>query len=277
MENRKPIVRRDWRKNDRADGSHQTRLPTDTSFFSFNRSGETGALLWHAWRQNSTLILATIGTGLVSWLLFNFEHTGHEAVIAFTFVGGSFAFLLTWVGALSIGADQHLRRIHFLAERGISPSKIWLSRVVVPFCGSSVLGPDSRIWSMVVKRRRSKWLSTPNSRTDSGGFLVRRDRSVAVVGPTGFEPSGHFVWSSANICISHWVLLFHRLNVYCAALACSGYASDPTVSHVVLHEVVVGSAIQHFVLCSPWPFLKCCGRDTSDPIRISASNRTPHV
>jgi hypothetical protein len=105
----------------------------DISFFSFNRSGETGALLWHAWRQNRALILATIGTGLVSWLLFNFEHYGHEAIIAFTFVAGSFAFLLTWVGALSIGADQHLRRIHFLAERGISPSKIWLSRVVVPY------------------------------------------------------------------------------------------------------------------------------------------------
>ncbi|MFN7878076.1 MAG: ABC-2 transporter permease [Pirellula sp.] len=106
---------------------------SDTSFFSFNRAGETGALLWHAWRQNRGLILASIGTGLASWMLFNFEHYGQEAVLALTFVAGSFAFLLTWVGALSIGADQHLRRIHFLAERGVSPSKIWLSRVVVPF------------------------------------------------------------------------------------------------------------------------------------------------
>jgi hypothetical protein len=114
-------------------GSSKLAYVPETHFFSMNRASERGALLWHAWRQNRTLILALIGTGLASWWLFNFEDQGQMAILAGTVVGGSFALLLTWVGALSMGADQHLRRIHFLAERGISPSKIWLSRIVVPF------------------------------------------------------------------------------------------------------------------------------------------------
>lgn len=114
-------------------GSSKLAYVPETHFFSMNRASERGALLWHAWRQNRTLILALIVTGLASWLLFNFEDQGQMANLAITFVGGSFALLLTWVGALSMGADQHLRRIYFLAERGISPSKIWLSRIVVPF------------------------------------------------------------------------------------------------------------------------------------------------
>ena len=104
-----------------------------TSFFSYKKSGETGALLWHAWMQNRTMIVAMIISAFASWFFVpNAGGEGLDAVLT-SFSVGSYALLVCWVGTMAFGADQHLRRVHFLAERGISPVKLWVSRLAVPF------------------------------------------------------------------------------------------------------------------------------------------------
>lgn len=101
----------------------------ESNFFSYKRSGETGALLWHAWMQNRTMIIAMIVAALAG--VFFANNLGSDGVTAFSV--GSYALLVCWVGTMAFGADQHLRRVHFLAERGVSPAKVWASRLAVPF------------------------------------------------------------------------------------------------------------------------------------------------
>ncbi len=109
------------------------------NFFYFKRSGETGALLWQAWMQNRAMTVAMIVTAFASWFFVaNGGNSGVSAVLT-SFSVGSYALLVCWVGTMAFGADQHLRRVHFLAERGISPIKVWVSRLVVPFGVLAVL------------------------------------------------------------------------------------------------------------------------------------------
>ncbi len=111
-------------------GSTSIAYRSESNFFRYKRSGETGALLWHAWMQNRTMIIAMIVAALASWI-FAINVGIEEGVTAFSV--GSYALLVCWVGTMAFGADQHLRRVHFLAERGISPAKVWVSRLAVPF------------------------------------------------------------------------------------------------------------------------------------------------
>jgi hypothetical protein len=105
----------------------------ESNFFRYKRSGETGALLWQAWMQNRTMILAMIVIAFASWFFVaNAGGRGLDAALT-SFSVGSYALLVCWVGTMAFGADQHLRRVHFLAERGISPVKVWVSRLAVPF------------------------------------------------------------------------------------------------------------------------------------------------
>jgi hypothetical protein len=102
------------------------------NFFGYRRSGERGALLWQAWMQNRLLITALVANAFLLWLWIQ----NVDRIPRLGFIGAiltiSFGLIVCWVGAFTFGADQYQRRVHFLAERGISPSKIWLSRILMP-------------------------------------------------------------------------------------------------------------------------------------------------
>ncbi|MFO0384201.1 MAG: hypothetical protein ACK506_21055 [Pirellula sp.] len=104
----------------------------ESNFLNYKQTGETGALLWQAWMQNRTMIVAMIVTALASWFFVANADDGLTAAVT-SFSVGSYALLVCWVGTMAFGADQHLRRVHFLAERGISPVRVWISRLAVPF------------------------------------------------------------------------------------------------------------------------------------------------
>lgn len=102
------------------------------NFFGYNRSGERGALLWQAWMQNRLLIIALVANAFFLWFLI----PAVDRIPRLGFIGAilmfSYALIVCWIGAFTFGADQCQRRVHFLAERGVAPSKIWLSRVLMP-------------------------------------------------------------------------------------------------------------------------------------------------
>ncbi|XZE18885.1 hypothetical protein SH449x_004192 [Pirellulaceae bacterium SH449] len=104
----------------------------ELNFFGYQKSGERGALLWHAWMQNRLLITALILNAFVLWILMPIAEQISPLQPVVVLLILSYALIVCWVGAFTFGADQYQRRVHFLAERGVAPSKIWLSRIVMP-------------------------------------------------------------------------------------------------------------------------------------------------
>lgn len=92
----------------------------------------TSALLWQIAKQNFTILLGCTALLLIGFATLSiavFQDTigtwlGLAALIAFCG--------LSWLGASVFQGDKQLGRIHFLADRGVSPSLTWLTRQAVP-------------------------------------------------------------------------------------------------------------------------------------------------
>lgn len=101
------------------------------------------ALVWQFARQNRAVLLGTsLMMACVMALLAVVEGRGafRDNIPA----AGFLAFLATaWLGVSVFQSDAHRQRIRFLADRGISPRLIWLTRHIVP---ASLLA----IWTLSV-------------------------------------------------------------------------------------------------------------------------------
>jgi len=117
------------------------------------KRGEFLALCIHAYRQQRTLFLLTIGMGIVTWLGFLFVltfgdiTTGPETIwkIFLKIVVGlwyGILFVTAYVYCASIFSGDQKTRGAFLSERGVAPGKIWWSRVLtfsLPYLGIATL------------------------------------------------------------------------------------------------------------------------------------------
>jgi len=102
------------------------------------------AMLWQFFRQNQTTIASLCGTCLLLWLflsLFYSDQTRNDgSFVAFAFI--IIAVCVSWMGVLSFQGDAVRQRIRFLADRGVGPIWVWLTRLLVPVafaCGVSLL------------------------------------------------------------------------------------------------------------------------------------------
>ncbi len=90
-------------------------------------------LVWQFLHQNRTALLAIAsmmaGTLIALVLIDMIAASGVGAITS-----GSFYILLltSWLGVLAFQGDAVHERIRFLAERGVSPGKVWATRHVVP-------------------------------------------------------------------------------------------------------------------------------------------------
>ncbi|MDP1564495.1 MAG: hypothetical protein Q8M16_24200, partial [Pirellulaceae bacterium] len=97
-------------------------------------SPSTG-LTWQMLRQNSwalaaigVVFLFSLGQLAANWL----DHSNTIALIA--------ALAASWLGVLTFGGDAFKHQIRFLAERGVSPAKVWWTRHLVPLSMLSMYG-----------------------------------------------------------------------------------------------------------------------------------------
>lgn len=95
----------------------------------------SAGLTWQMVRQNSwalaaigAVFLYSLGQLAANWL----DQSNTIALIA--------ALAASWLGVLTFGGDAFKNQIRFLAERGVSPSKVWWTRHLVPFSVLSMYG-----------------------------------------------------------------------------------------------------------------------------------------
>jgi ABC-type transport system involved in multi-copper enzyme maturation permease subunit len=94
------------------------------------------ALLWQYCRQNQLILFVFLFAGIPSLILIPLyaENTTANGAAIVPLAAGFLAFLSTLIGASAFGSDQVLQRVRFLAERGVSPGTVWLTRLLVPGC-----------------------------------------------------------------------------------------------------------------------------------------------
>lgn len=89
-------------------------------------------LIWQILRQNRMLwvgLVFLLWMGLVS-LAYETQVLKSPDVLGYTAIVGGV--LLSWLGASVFGSDARHGRIRFLADRGVSPFKIWWTRLALP-------------------------------------------------------------------------------------------------------------------------------------------------
>ena len=115
----------------------QTRLTVDRT--RTPSLSPASSLIWQAGLQNRMLwvgasfVLLMISASLAYALGF----LDSKELLEFTPAVG--CLVLSWLGASVFGSDARHGRIRFLAERGIAPTKIWWTRLALPFVGA-ILG-----------------------------------------------------------------------------------------------------------------------------------------
>jgi hypothetical protein len=99
-------------------------------------------LVWQFLRQNRTVLLGIVGMFLSAVVLIAAGSTivGRHGVSGRVGLAMLLIFLATsWLGVLAFHGDLLHQRIRFLAERGVSPSKVWATRHAVPLSLLAVL------------------------------------------------------------------------------------------------------------------------------------------
>ena len=115
----------------------QTRLTVDRT--RTPSLSPASSLIWQVGWQNRMLwvgasfVLLMISASLAYGLGF----LDSRELLEFTPAAG--CLVLSWLGASAFGSDARQGRIRFLAERGVAPSKIWWTRLALPF-GNAILG-----------------------------------------------------------------------------------------------------------------------------------------
>jgi hypothetical protein len=102
----------------------------------------TSMLVWQFLRQNQTVLLGIVGLMLSAVILVAASGTigarhggGGSVVLPIPLV----LLATSWLGVLAFHGDLLHQRIRFLAERGVSPGKVWATRHAVPLSLLAVL------------------------------------------------------------------------------------------------------------------------------------------
>ena len=95
----------------------------------------TTAMLWQFVFQNRTFlfsILAVSGiSGLIALVASRTWDDPQRSEVE-PFVGLVVALCVSWMGVLAFQGDNLQERIRFLSDRGVKPSKVWLTRLLMP-------------------------------------------------------------------------------------------------------------------------------------------------
>ena len=143
----------------RALGRESAKLAVDRT--KAPRQSPASSLIWQAGWQNRMLWVSAffvVLMGLAS-VAYELNILQSLAIMEITPFAGSL--VLCWLGASVFGSDAHRGRIRFLAERGVTPFKIWWTRLALPL--SCVL-----LGTLVVLLMINAFESTQNGR--EGGF-----------------------------------------------------------------------------------------------------------
>ncbi|TWU37336.1 ABC transporter permease [Novipirellula artificiosorum] len=143
-------------------------LATDTTIqTSQSVLRPSSAMLWQFFHQNKSVYLSLFGASLVVGVIslglaptIDHRNGGWEAFAVFSL------FLATaWMGVLVFQGDNLQERIRFLSEQGIGPSKVWITRQLLPFgfvccaCLFYLLVLTRYIHSMDVDEHVPLWLA----------------------------------------------------------------------------------------------------------------------
>ncbi len=101
---------------------------TGANCLNAGRQGRFSVLIWQFAAQNST-VLWIAAISLCGLVVLSAIPDLSALVFALIFVW----FVTSWVGVLTFQSDSIQQRIRFLAERGVSPWEVWLSRLLIPF------------------------------------------------------------------------------------------------------------------------------------------------
>ncbi|TWU37298.1 ABC transporter permease [Novipirellula artificiosorum] len=118
-----------------------------------SKPSRTKALLWQQWRQMAPVAIPLFSIALVSLLLFKLVPTRIHGTQGWLSGMAEFAPLflslaVIWLGGATFYGDAVRRRCAYFADRGISPTAVWWTRLAVPalFClvvGGLMLIPSS--------------------------------------------------------------------------------------------------------------------------------------
>ncbi|MCL4207341.1 MAG: hypothetical protein KJ000_33075 [Pirellulaceae bacterium] len=100
----------------------------DTPVWTYPAFAPAAMLIWQFLRQNQSVFLGIVGMLLGALVLLISDPTfnsGRPFVAAFLLLLAT-----SWLGVLAFHGDALHERIRFLAERGISPAKVWYTRHV---------------------------------------------------------------------------------------------------------------------------------------------------
>ena len=145
-----------WFKERRGRRLPSARLPagvattTEASLFSerfcaAERTAILGRLVWQHWRQSRWLTITILGTsvlpllliGIRLWLAHDFDESlrlRHIDVVVFLWLGILLSLIsVPLLGLCAFHADQWRRGFRFLADRGVPPRYVWLSRQLIAF------------------------------------------------------------------------------------------------------------------------------------------------
>ncbi len=109
------------------------------------KPSQAAALLWQQCRQTAPVCVSLIGLSLILMLLYatTRDRPVRSGGVLMLISGGLAPLFITlsasWIGVLTFYADNRHRRYAFLADRGISPTKVWWTRLVPTLVGALFL------------------------------------------------------------------------------------------------------------------------------------------
>ncbi len=137
-----------------------------TNCLSAGKQGRFSVLIWQFAAQNC-MILWVAAISLLGLLALSAIPDIRALVFAVVFVW----FVASWVGVLTFQSDAIQQRIRFLAERGVSPWEVWLSRLLIPF-GFAVATMVVVSIAVPLSIYRSERIAVPVPIVASMAFLV---------------------------------------------------------------------------------------------------------
>lgn len=109
-----------------------------------SKPSPTASLLWQQVRQTAplgSLLIVTSVVLMIPFLTTLGDPSGLHGWLILLAVLGPACWVLTatWMGTLVFYWDNQHRHYEFLAERGVSPTKVWWTRMLPPVCGYLIL------------------------------------------------------------------------------------------------------------------------------------------
>jgi len=109
------------------------------------KPSQAAALLWQQCRQTAPVCISLIGLSLLLMLLYATTRDrparsgGALMLISGGLAPGFITLSASWLGVVTFYADNRHRRYAFLTDRGISPTKVWWTRLAPTLSGALFL------------------------------------------------------------------------------------------------------------------------------------------